>query len=72
MNSERTNAGWSSWLLWVLAVAVGSSLGTALAHDVTRSLLGSTSMAIEEIVHGAVVGVVTGGALIFILRRSTS
>lgn len=60
MDAERTRIGWSSWLIWVLAVTVGSSIGTALAHDVFSSLLGRPSFVVEEVVHGQWLGRLLG------------
>ncbi len=72
MNSEREQIGWRTWIWWVGACTVGFAAGSVVGHDAIPAVLGAAAPAVEEIVHGAVFGAITGVVLINMFRRFAS
>ena len=61
-NTERAQVGWGFWLWWVLASTVGMAVGIAVLEAV--GLAGGSHFS-----SGAVVGAITGGVMVWLLRQ---
>ena len=85
MQVERTRVGWSLWLRWVLATALGFLIGGAVSGAVvsggetrwalvTSPLVAALVLAVTEVVafgvHGAAVGIAQGITLQHSMARS--
>jgi hypothetical protein len=74
---ESRQAGWWVWLQWVFANAVGTTAGLTLlwaAVQVGGEILDTADIVAPRIaaggaVGGALYGIITGGALLWLLRN---
>ena len=65
MEAKPSQVGWGFWLYWVLASTVGWGLSMAVGGAFEFMAAGLFALPVG----GAVLGAVTGGTLIWLLRQ---